>query len=160
MKKTLLLIFVAFAAYNAPALAQDININLIGEKFSQAAILEKQNKGKIYTSDDDIIIPGGMAEPIVFTKGNKSNKDFYVEYTFSEKDSVIQRIEYKWGAENDKRFLSKKFELFLEDFNRKYGKSETVGQYQHHWTTKDRIEISIYGNFTSHPMVSVDVRKK
>lgn len=159
MNKSFLIIVIALIGYNSNTFAQDINIDLIGKKFSQAVKLEVKSKGKIYTSDDDIIIPGGMAAPITYTRAGKDVKEFLVEYTFSEKDSVIRRIEYIWGKGNDKEVLKEKFEMFLKSLTEKYGKSAAVSQYQHDWTTQDKMAVSIYGNFTNYPKVIVEVRK-
>lgn len=153
------IVFIALIGYNTPILAQDVNINLIGKKFSEAVINEVKNDGKVYTSDDDIIIPGGMAEPMVYTRAGKDVKAFFVEYTFGEKDSIIRRIEYKWGEANDKNMLNEKFKLFLRALNEKYGQSKAVSQYQHYWVTTDKMEVALYGNFTTNPMVTVQIRK-
>ena len=158
MKKTLFLLILA--VYTLPGFAQEINPTLIGKKFTAAISLEEKLKAKVYTSDDDIIIPGGMAAPIVYIRPNGSHENFYIQYTFSEQDSVIQHIEYRWGDDNDKKHLISKYELFLKSFNKRYGKAEAVGEYQCGWISKAQLEFSLYGNFGDEPFVSVGIRKK
>jgi len=159
MNRILLIIAIVTIGYSTSTFAQDVNINLIGKKFSQAVNNEAKNKGVVYISDDDVIIPGGMAEPVVYTRIGKDVKEFFVEYTFSEKDSVVRQIEYTWGEGNGRNALTEKFKLFLTGLTEKYGKGKAVGEYQHHWVTDEKMEVALYGNFTTYPKVTVRIRK-
>lgn len=160
MKKTLFIMIAICTGCISPSIAQDINPSLIGKKFWEVKNMEMKLKGKVYTSDDDIIVPGGMAAPVVYIRPKRSHENFYVEYTFTKKDSVVTRIEYKWGDDNDKKFLMSKYDSFLQDFNKRHGTSKAVGEYQHYWNTKEQLEVSLYGNFGDVPMVSIHLRKK
>lgn len=80
--------------------SQSIHPDLVGKKMSTAIKQEQKLKSKVYISDDDILIPGGMAVPVKYIRPEKNIPDLIIEYVFSEKDSIIHSINYVWDVRN------------------------------------------------------------
>jgi len=100
MSARLFFLFAILVLTGTSSFSQSIHPELIGKKMSAAIKLEQKMKAKVYTSDEDIIVPGGMAVPIRYIRPEKNIPDLIIEYTFSEKDSIIRRIAYEWDVRN------------------------------------------------------------
>lgn len=136
--------------------------------------LEEKNKGKVYQTDGDIIIPGGMAMPIMYRRMQKDMPDLIVNYVFTEKDSIMHTVEYEWDLRNysgqvdikplefQKDFV-KKYNELLRLLTARYGLSESKGELadflkvgdskelskSDRWSTKENTDLHLY-IFRSH----------
>jgi len=141
-------------AVAAGGFAQSINPDLLGKKMTLAIKQEQQLKSKIYTNDEDIIISGGMAMPVRFIRVEKNIPNLIVQYVFSEKDSIIRKIEYEWDVRNfDKsdhnvkplafnKALIERYNSLVKFFNQKYGAGTTKGD------LSDLTKIEVLGGLT------------
>jgi hypothetical protein len=119
--------------------AQSVNPDLLGKKMAFAIKQEQQLKSEIYNSDEDMIIPGGMAIPVRFIRVEKDIPNLIVQYIFSEKDSIIRKIEYEWDVRNfDKsdhnvkplafnKALIERYNNLVAFFTKKFGAGTTKG---------------------------------
>jgi hypothetical protein len=157
------------------ASAQEINTDIVGKKMSFFKKLEAKNKGKVYETDGDIIIPGGMAMPIMYRRVQKEMPDLIVNYVFTKKDSLMHTVAYTWDLSNygntlenikpltyQKAFVKKYIEL-LTLLTAKYGASESKGTLEDFlknnnpkelkksdkWVTRENTEVYLY-TFKSH----------
>lgn len=155
--------------------SQEIYTDIAGKKMSFFKKLEEKNKGKVYQTDGDIIIPGGMAMPIMYRRAQKDMPDLIVNYVFSEKDSVMHTVEYQWDVRNYKdKHTDEVPSAFQKDFVKKYGEllnlltarygvSVSKGELadflkeedskklnkSDRWSTKENTEVELYA-FRSH----------
>ncbi|SDJ50762.1 hypothetical protein SAMN04487898_103114 [Pedobacter sp. ok626] len=153
-----------------PVYSQDIYTDIVGKKMSFFKKLEEKNNGKLYETDGDIIIPGGMAMPIMYRRVQKDKPDLIVNYVFTEKDSLIHTVEYEWDVTNygdqkasvkplvmQKAFIQKYNEL-LKLLTARYGASTSKGELadflkgdgpeelskSDSWVTKENTAIELY----------------
>lgn len=154
--------------------SQEIYTDIAGKKMSFFKKLEEKNKGKVYQTDGDIIIPGGMAMPIMYRRAQKDMPDLIVNYVFREKDSVMHTVEYQWDVRNYKdkhtdevpsafqKDFVKKYNELLRLLTARYGVSESNGELNDflkvydlkknksdRWSTKENTEVALYA-FRSH----------
>jgi hypothetical protein len=134
-----LFILTAILIVSATSFAQSVNPDLLGKKISLAIKQEQQLKSEIYTNDEDIIIAGGMAIPVRFIRVEKDIPNLIVQYIFSEKDSIIRKIEYEWDVRNfDKsdhnvkplafnKALIERYNNLVTFFTKKYGAGAIKG---------------------------------
>lgn len=165
-----LLIFLGNVVY-----AQDIFTDISGKKMSFFKELEKKNKGKVYQKDGDIIIPGGMAMPIMYRRVQKDMQDLIVNYVFTEKDSIMHTVDYLWDVRNyNDKDIEETPSAFIKDFVKKYqellslltaryGVSTSIGNLDDflyvddmkklnksdRWSTKENTEVVLY-TFRTH----------
>lgn len=144
-------IIIPFCAVNA--VGQEIPTRIHGEKMKSYIDYEIKLGSKRYQGQGDIIIPGGMAMPITYRRTEKGIPDLLVTYTFSIKDSLIDRIEYEWDMINfesgsktqplmvQKAFI-KKYLSLVEQLNTKVGKSKQKGD------LSDLSKIDVGGGLT------------
>ncbi|TKC57604.1 hypothetical protein FBD94_20195 [Pedobacter hiemivivus] len=138
-------------------LSQEIYTDIAGKKMSFFKKLERKNKGEVYQTDGDIIIPGGMAMPIMYRRAQKDMPDLIVNYVFTEKDSLMHTVEYEWDVQNQKAFVNKYNEL-LNLLTARYGASVSKGELadflkvdgskklskSDRWSTKENAEVELY----------------
>lgn len=139
MKRLLLFTCSLLLIQITSAFAQDISTDITGKKMADFIKIEKKLKGKIHTSENDIIIPGGMEAPVMYRRVQKGIPDLIVSYTFTKQDSSIHEVQYSWNPANfenadlsvqpislDKMLVEKYIEL-LTALSKKYGPSKSEG---------------------------------
>lgn len=177
MKKIVLasLSILSLSLLQVDVFSQEIYTDIAGKKMSFFKKLEEKNKGKVYQTDGDIIIPGGMAMPIMYRRAQKDMPDLIVNYVFREKDSVMHTVEYQWDVRNYKdkhtdevpsafqKDFVKKYKELLNLLTARYGVSESKGELadflkvedskklnkSDRWSTKENTEVELY-TFRSH----------
>ena len=137
--------------------------------------LENKFGGKLFQIDGDIVVPSGMAMPLTYRRIERGIPDLLVTYTFTERDSIISRIEYEWDAINfDKqgakqsseiqKSLIKKYMGLENELTIRYGKSVERGSLKdfsqidlkggitqsNYWKPNDSLEINIYSVFSNY----------
>ncbi|WP_316820822.1 hypothetical protein [Pedobacter gandavensis] len=150
-------------------LCQEINTDIVGKKMSFFEKLEKKYNGKVYETDGDVIIPGGMATPIMYKRVQKGMPDLIVNYVFTEKDSLMHTVEYEWDVSNyfDKvddtssmfrNAFVKKYSELLTLLSSRYGTSKPKGELadffkidapkklskSDRWITNENTEVKLY----------------
>ncbi|RDC54401.1 hypothetical protein DU508_22030 [Pedobacter chinensis] len=156
--------------------AQEIKTDLIGKKMSAIIKMEELMKSKVYTSDHDIIVPGGMAMPIMYIRTEKDIPNLIIEYTFDKKDSTIRRVQYEWDVRNFEKSdhmvkplafdqaLIAKYNTLVEQLTLLYGPGTTKGdltdlskieqqgglQRTDHWTVNNQFQIQLYTAITNY----------
>jgi len=172
-KRNLLTIFLLFIC-SASCIAQEIATEIEGKTAKQFFILEKRLGNKTFIGAYDIVVPMGMATPVVFRRKETSIPDMLVTYTFNEKDSLIQKIEYEIDMINFDReakgipkemqkAMIKKYNELLAYLSKKLGKSEQEGDLSDlakldqpkglrrsdSWAPNDTTNIDLYSIFSN-----------
>ncbi len=171
-----LYIIITLVLAGTTSFAQSVNPDLIGKKMAAAIKQEQQLKSKIYKGDGDILIPGGMAFPIRYIRTEKNIPNLIVQYTFSEKDSIINNIEYEWDLRNFEKSdhnvkpisfdkaLIKRYNNLLTYFTKKYGTGITKGDLTNlakidslggltrtdRWDANDQVDVLMYTAISNH----------
>jgi len=160
LKKLFILITLVVAV--TTSFAQIVHPDLIGKKITVAIKQEQQLKSKIYTSDEDIIIPGGMAVPVRFMRKEKDIPNLIIQYLFSEKDSIINNIAYEWDVRNFEKSdhdvrplafdqaLIARYSSLVKFFTQRYGAGITKGD------LSDLTKIEALGGLTREDRWKVD----
>jgi len=156
-------------------LSQEVYTDIAGKKMGFFKKLEAKNKGEVYQTDGDVIIPGGMAMPVMYRRAQKDMPDLIVNYVFTEKDSVMHTVEYQWDVRNYKdkhtdevpsafrKDFVKKYNELLRLLTARYGVSESKGDLadflkpfdlkklnkSDRWSTKENTEVELYA-FRTH----------
>lgn len=166
------IILIAFTFCFFYTTAQEISAEIHGKKMKDFISLEKKLGGHLYQGNGDLIIPGGMATPLSYRRAENGIPDLLVTYTFSEKDSLMNRIEYEWDVANFDReqkkqplkvqqALIKKYEFLKDQLSHKYGKGEQKGDLSDltkidlkdgltgngQWEPNDSTSVFLYGKF-------------
>lgn len=154
--------------------AQDIFTEIHGKKMKTFIDIEKKQGGELYRKSGDIIIPGGMSEPLTYRRAQKGIPDLLITYTFSKTDSLVNRIEYEWDIinfdENKKLTLEvhktfiKKYQSLVDQLSHKHGKSVQEGDLNNlakielkgglrrsdEWKPNDSSSVSMYSVFSNY----------
>jgi hypothetical protein len=154
---------------------QDITTDIYGKNMPSMIALENKLGSKLYQVDGDIVIPNGMAMPLTYRRMESGIPDLLVTYTFTEKDSLISRIEYEWDAinfdknggkqslETQKAFI-KKYVTLEKELTKRYGGSIQKGdlkdlsqidlkggmRQRNDWKPDDSLEINLYSAFSNY----------
>ncbi|MCX2573642.1 hypothetical protein [Pedobacter sandarakinus] len=154
---------------------QAITTDIYGKTMKRLAAGESKLGGKIFQIDGDLIIPGGMAVPLTYRRAERGIPDLLVTYTFTEKDSLINMIEYEWDAINFDQNGSKqslavqqafieKYRLLANELTKRYGQSTQKGdlkdldqidvkgglRQRNYWKPNDSLEIELYSVFSNY----------
>lgn len=169
---TLLIAILTFSA--TQAFAQDITIDINGKRFDAFQTIEKELKSTLFEDDRDVIIPGGMAKPVIYRRVQQGIPDLLVSYTFSEKDSTIKTIEYEWDMLNFEKerkaqplslqkAMIEKYRNLLDMCSKKLGQGNQEGDLsdlskidQPHglsrsdrWSPNDTTDVHLYSVFSN-----------
>ena len=161
-----------FCTYSA--VGQEIPTRIHGEKMKSYLDYEMKLGSKRYQGRGDIIIPGGMAMPLTYRRTEKSIPDLLVTYTFSIKDSLIDRIGYEWDMTNFEpgtetqplmvqKALIEKYMSLVDQLSIKFGKSKQKGDLsdlskidfrggltrEDEWKPNDTTQIYMYSVFSN-----------
>lgn len=168
------IILIALSICSLNITAQEIHTDIYGKKMKFFIDLEKKLGGKSYLGNGDIIIPGGMADPLTFRRKEQAIPDLLVTYTFSKVDSLLNQIEYEWDMTNfdlekkkqsldvQKAFI-RKYGFLADQLNKKYGKSVQKGDLTElanidkkgglsrsdRWKPNDTTEVTLYSVFSN-----------
>lgn len=180
---TFFIITISICSFNA--LGQEISTRIHGEKMKSYLDLEKKLGSKLYQDEGDIIIPGGMAMPLTYRRAERDIPDLLVTYTFSIKDSLIDRINYEWDVVNFKpgqkiqplevqKALINKYLSLVEQLNRKIGKGKQKGDLSDltkinsrdglvrsdEWKPNDTTYVNMYSVFGNYQEETGNVKTK
>lgn len=133
------IILTALSIYSFNTFAQEFATDIHEKKADSFIALEKKLNSKPYLGQKDIIIPQHMAEPLLYRRAEKNIPDLVVTYTFTQKDSLVNSIEYEWDMLNFERerkpqplkvqqAFIKKYLLLADFYTKKYGKSDQNGE--------------------------------
>lgn len=149
--------------------SQEIDTDIYNKKVSFFVEKEKMLKSELYDSGVTYMSLDGSAQPIIFRRKEKNIPDLLVEYSFSEKDSILNSVLYEWDVSNfekgdhnvkttdfNKRIIEK-YNSLLGLISKKFGESRTEGSLEDlskidvkgglkrkdTWT-KENIEIEMY----------------
>jgi len=86
------IILIAFTFCFFRTSAQEISTEIHGRKMKEFISLEKKLGSHLYRGVRDLIIPGGMATPLLYRRAESGIPDLLVTYTFSIKDSLVNNI--------------------------------------------------------------------
>lgn len=149
--------------------SQDLDLDITGKTIHHFVKLEEKLKSKVYQTDGDIVLPSGMAMPIMYRRAEKNTPDLIVNYIFNATDSLIHQINYSWDPRNFEKGeaspklvtfdqqLIKKYNELLTALTAKYGVSESKGELtdlkkiesntgltrSDSWITKERVKIEL-----------------
>lgn len=155
--------------------AQDITTDIYGKHMKNMATLENKLGGRLFQVNGDIVVPGGMAAPLTYRRKEQGIPDLLVTYTFTEKDSLIDRIEYEWDAINfdenavkqplnvQQAFINK-YLLLKNELTKRYGEGIEKGdlkdlsqidlkggmRQRNDWKPNDSLEINLYSVFSNY----------
>lgn len=174
MKKIIFLALVVFQ-FNQ-IFSQEILTEIQGKKIEYFIKIEKNLKSELHDSGETYLSMDDSAQPIIYKRKEKNIPDLLVQYFFSKKDSIINKVLYEWDVYNfeklDNNQKSEKFEKSLiEKYNNlkknitnKFGEPETKNNYSNlakykqklffeessNWKPNDSTEIEMYTTVSNH----------
>jgi hypothetical protein len=161
---TLVLITITFVGY-----AQAIELNVRQTKLNDLIAAEKKLGGIPQENKARHLLPGGVAQPLLYKRLQKNIPDLLVYYFYLQKDSSIYYILYEWDESNftgyreNAKKTTKEVKHFIQEYrNLRSYISEKFGESQHSGNLDD-ISLIDKGDFKpsdkwkSNDSISVDL---
>lgn len=174
MKKSILIAFILIQ-FNQ-TFSQEIITEIQGKKINYFVNVEKKLKSELFDTGQTYMSMDDSAQPIIYKRKEKNIPDLLVQYSFSKKDSILNKVLYEWDVynfeKNDNNVKSEKFNKaliekykeLLKTLTSKYGESKYDGNLDNlkdietdkglnrrdNWKPNDSLEIEMYTSISNY----------